>query len=211
MVINTEIIRNLKPCEVRFRNYLEHYENFEGTLEDFILLDKISYGDKVWVFTKIATKEQLVRWTFLCASKVLSVFESRHPNDYRPRRALEAADYWLKKPSREAALNAYSAAYNARDTYSPYAAYALSSNISNNILGLTAQNYAKSPDTAVDVYAAAAAAAAVYSAHTAASCAAAEAYAYYSTNAAVNASEHDDVEKEVNLLMMVEAIRKESA
>jgi hypothetical protein len=87
----------------------------------------------------------------------------------------------------------------------------LSSNISNNILGLTAQNYAKSPDTAADVYAAAAAAAAVYSAHTAASCAAAEAYAYYSTNASVNASEHDDVEKEVNLLMMVEAIRKESA
>ena len=89
--INTAKIKAMEPCSSRFDNYLEHYESFEGTPREFVKLDKITYDDKVWVLTRIATKEQLVQWGARCAQSVLHSFESRYPNDKRPRIAVEAA------------------------------------------------------------------------------------------------------------------------
>lgn len=112
MLINTQIICKLEPCESRFDNYLTHYESFSGTLEDFIKLDNITYCDKVWVVTRLFTKQQNVKWALLCASKVLSIFEDIYPNDKRPRQALEAVEAWLNNPSEETKIAA-NAAVNA--------------------------------------------------------------------------------------------------
>lgn len=87
MKINTEIIRSLNPCADRFQNYLSHYKDFDGTLEDFIVLEKISYSDKVWVVVRLFNERQRVKWAILCASKVLDLFEKEYPNDRRPRSA----------------------------------------------------------------------------------------------------------------------------
>ena len=75
MKISTEIIKKLNPCTERFNNYLKHYEDFSGTLQEFLNLDKITYDDKVWVFTKITTKKQIIKWGILCAESVLHIFE----------------------------------------------------------------------------------------------------------------------------------------
>jgi len=56
----------------------------------------------------------LVLWTIDCAERVLKIFEERHPDDRRPREALEAARVWargeIKMP---AAKKAAHAAHNA--------------------------------------------------------------------------------------------------
>ena len=133
--LNKEVIKALKPCKDRFDNYLNHYKDFDSNLEEFILLENITYKDKVWVVTKLFTRDQNVKWSLLCASKVLSIFESAYPNDKRPRQALEAAENFLNNPNEEtmsaasyaadAAAAASASSYAARATASAYAsAYA---------------------------------------------------------------------------------------
>ena len=113
MKISTEIIKKLNPCTERFNNYLKHYEDFSGTLQEFLNLDKITYDDKVWVFTKITTKKQIIKWGILCAESVLHIFEKEYPYDKRPFLALQAAKNYLINPSEENKKTAADAAYAA--------------------------------------------------------------------------------------------------
>ena len=119
MKINKDVIAELSPCESRFNNYLAHYNDFNGDLSEFIKLENITYGDKVWVFIRLATKEQNVKWAALCAKSVLHVFETKYPNDKRPRQAIDAIlnneiNSEVRK-STYAADAAYAAAYAAYD------------------------------------------------------------------------------------------------
>ena len=64
------------------------------------------------------------------ANKVLYLYEDKHLGDQRPRKAIEAAETWLKNPCKENASAAYAAAYAAASAASAasaaYAAYATS-------------------------------------------------------------------------------------
>lgn len=180
MKINTEIIKALNPCDSSFNNYLSHYSDFDGTLEDFILLDNISYSDKVWVFTRLATKKQNIRWALLCASKVLNVFESTHPNDDRPRKALEAVETYLNNPCEEtrsaakaAARSAWSAAWSAAWSEAARSA-AWSTWAAARSTAWSAREAARSAESAAEA-----------------------------------AAEAADIEEEVNLLFTIEAISEE--
>jgi hypothetical protein len=44
----------------------------------------------------LPTKLIAAKWGVACARRVLNVFENYYPDDKRPRRALEAADRWIK-------------------------------------------------------------------------------------------------------------------
>ena len=129
MKINTDKIRALKPCLDRFNNYLNHYQDFDGSLEDFVMLENITYSDKVWVFIRLATKMQNVKWSLLCASKVLHIFEEKYPDNKKPRLALEAAENWINNPNDDTANAAYAAASaaNAAAYAANAAAYAAAS------------------------------------------------------------------------------------
>ena len=76
------------------------------------------------------TKRRSVKLAVIFAERVLPKFEAKHPEDKRPRRAIQAAKRWLKSPTKEnqyaAAYAAASAAYAAASaaTYAAYAAYA---------------------------------------------------------------------------------------
>jgi hypothetical protein len=176
MIINTDKIAKLSPCESRFNNYLTHYKDFEGSLEEFLALDKINYTDKVWVFTRLATKGQNIKWAVVCARSVLDIFESKYPDDKRPRMALDAAlDYSDGKISLDELLEARRGAYTA-------------------------------------AYAAADADAAAYYAADAAADAAAASYAAYAAPAAANAAANAaassrEQQEELNLSLMLEAVR----
>jgi len=113
MIINKEIIEKLNPCKDRFDNFVNNNPDFDGDLQAFLSLDNITYSDKVWVVTRLFTKEQNVHWSLLCASSVLSNFESVYPDDKRPRLALEAAQNYLDNPSEETMILAGSAAGSA--------------------------------------------------------------------------------------------------
>ena len=73
--------------------------------------------------SEIASKmdqKQLAMWASDCVEHVLSNFEENYPNDYRPRRAIEAARAWVSGEisvgeARSAALEAHAAARDAED------------------------------------------------------------------------------------------------
>jgi hypothetical protein len=156
MKINKEIIEKLNPCKNRFDNFLEHYKDFDNNIEDFVLLENISYSDKIWVITNLFTKQQNVKFALKCASSVLHVFEEKYPNDKRPRKAINAAELYLKiiKENNKQLVYYATAAYAAyAAAYAAYAAAAAAA-------AATAAYAADAAATAA--YAAAAAADAAY-------------------------------------------------
>lgn len=81
MKINAEIIAKLNPCTSRFENFKTQYPYFDGTLSDFVALENITYNDKIWVATRLLSKNQLVHWSILCAESVQPIFESKYPEN----------------------------------------------------------------------------------------------------------------------------------
>ena len=55
--INKTIIEALKPCEDRWRNYLRYHADFDGTILEFLHLDRITEEDKVWVSVRVLPRE----------------------------------------------------------------------------------------------------------------------------------------------------------
>ena len=66
---------------------------------------------------EIPMKAVAVRFALACAGMVLDKFESKYPDDDRPRKAMEAAKAWLDNPT-EANRSAASAASAARSAES---------------------------------------------------------------------------------------------
>lgn len=83
MIINKEIISNFKPCKERFDVFLDAYSDFNGSFDEFLDLDKISYQDKIWVSQRVLNKNQLIHFGLLCAESVLNIFEKKYPQDKR--------------------------------------------------------------------------------------------------------------------------------
>ena len=86
---------------------------------------KIPDADKVWAFTRphfLDTKEKAVRFAIFCAEQSLPIFETRFPDDKRPRAAIEAAQARLENPSDAAAYTAARAADAADAADAAYAA-----------------------------------------------------------------------------------------
>jgi hypothetical protein len=107
MLITKDYLKSLSPCEDRYKHYLEHYKDFEGTLEEFLDLPELTHEDKKWVFVRSIDKDKLRLVAADFADRVLHIYESKYPNDDRPRKAIEAA----RSGSKYAA--AYAAAYAA--------------------------------------------------------------------------------------------------
>jgi len=97
--INKKYLKSLKPCEDRWRNYLTHYSDFEGEIIDFLTLNELSVEDKMWVCLRLETLPLNViqEFGFRCAEKVLSNFESKFPDDNRPREAIQIARKVVQK------------------------------------------------------------------------------------------------------------------
>ena len=60
------------------------------------------------------TKEDSVNLAIYAAELVIDIYEKKYPNDDRPRKAIEAAEAYLKNPSADAAYAADAAADAAR-------------------------------------------------------------------------------------------------
>ena len=77
----------------------------------------------IWFLRRKSLLEKpiAVRFACQCAERVLPIFESKCPDDKRPRRAIEAALKWLNDPS-EASRNAANAAAAAAAAANAYAA-----------------------------------------------------------------------------------------
>lgn len=98
IVINKEFLNELKPCADRFENYIEHYEDFNGSVKEFLLLDKLSIHDKLWVIQKyeLFSKIHLVKLAIFSAELVLHLYEDEYPGDNRIRKAIDVAKKYLE-------------------------------------------------------------------------------------------------------------------
>ena len=118
MLITKNYLKTLSPCEDRYKHYLEHYKDFEGTLDAFLDLSELTHDDKKWVFVRSIDKSKLRLIAADFAERVLHIFESKYPNDDSPRKAIEAAINGDVTTARAdaydaAAYAAYDAAYAA--------------------------------------------------------------------------------------------------
>jgi hypothetical protein len=65
--VNSKVIKKLKPCEDRFDNWLHHYGTFDGSIIEFLSLDKISAMDKMWVASRLLPIDLMVTFAIDCA------------------------------------------------------------------------------------------------------------------------------------------------
>jgi hypothetical protein len=197
--ITLEYLKSVDACIDGVR----WWKSLETTDLDKIIEASLSSNDSTvlgygnWLLCQVFTPEQRIQYAIYAAVQVLSIFEDTYPDDPRPRKAVEAAQAYLDKPSVETAYAARSAADAARSAAD--AAYAAAC--------AAADAAADAADAAADAaYAAACAAAdaarsAAYAADAAADAAdavaraAADAAAYAAADAAANAAWLDTYKK----------------
>ena len=80
-----------------------------------------------WLIVRCMNYKMYVSYAVFAAESVLSIFEKQHPNDKRPRQAIEAAKKCIDNPSEEnkKAAAAYAAVSAAAELKSKIIAYGL--------------------------------------------------------------------------------------
>ena len=96
----------------------------EGRGEFVAAGDKVAFSSARLV-SQVGTLTQIiaVQWAAECAKRVLRHFEDHHPEDKRPREAIQAAPKWAKDPT-EANRDAAARRPPPPTPYAAYAAYA---------------------------------------------------------------------------------------
>ena len=91
MKINLKVIKELNPCSDRYNNYIKFYRDKKLTFCQFMGLKNITHQDKLWVAFRLMTKNNIRQAAADIAESTLHIYESKYPNDNRPRMAIEAA------------------------------------------------------------------------------------------------------------------------
>ena len=170
-------LKTLQACEpgiIWFKKQKD--KSLKGIVKN--LLDDNHFDYVKWLLKNLLTKEQNQLWAINSAESVLGLFETKYPNDLRPRQAIQAAKDFLA--GKITAYDAYAAAHAAADA--AYAAHAAA--------------YAAAHAAAYAADAADAADAAAHAAHAAANAAAYAAAnaAAYAANAAADARKQKQTE-----------------
>ena len=116
--ITVEWLKEQRACRAGLRWFIEHKET--DTRKALLLMIEDDHADYAnWVIVRMMkTHKQKVQYAIFPAEQVLPIFEKEHPNDDRPRKAIEAAKKWVKHPYAAAGVAADAAA----DAAAAYAA-----------------------------------------------------------------------------------------
>ncbi len=99
-------------------------------------INKLIKNDRVndanWLITQYMNKKQNIKYTIFVAQQELLFFEKEHPNDKRPRKAIQAAKEYLKNPCKKTKKRAYTAYYAVTYTIATSAIYAIYTAITTN-------------------------------------------------------------------------------
>ena len=174
-------IKKANPCQDGWEKLICYYKPESYTEEVSIAEIVKSNGikDAVWALRCINNNDEIKKIYLFCADiaeSVLIVFEKKHPQDVRPRKAIEAirsfVDDKISRYELNAAANAADAAGDAAyaDDDATNAAYAAAADAAANA-AYAAGDAAHADDDATNAAYAAAAAAAAYAAYAAANAA----------------------------------------
>ena len=71
----------------------------EKFIKKLMLLGRFDYAN--WLIVRLMNKKQKTQYAISAAEEVRKIYEDKHPDDSRPRKAIEAAKAYLKNPSRK--------------------------------------------------------------------------------------------------------------
>jgi len=131
MEITKKWLERKNACNEGLNWFTDNYKSIDG-IELVNILKKIDLDWTSWLIVRIMNRKQCIQYSVYAAKQVLKNFEKKHPDDKRPREAIDAAQKCIEndtKKNRAAAYAAYasSAAYAAAAYAAAYAAYASSS------------------------------------------------------------------------------------
>ena len=116
--ITLEKIKSMDPCS---EGYVWYQENFPqktnkviDILNSLVSENKLNWAN--WLIVRCLTRKQKIQYAIFAAEQAIETYEKKHPDDERPRKAIEAAKEYSKTPSVEnkfAAASASAAAYDA--------------------------------------------------------------------------------------------------
>ena len=122
MKITKEFLKRKSACFEGVKWFLSQKEtNGIKIIKKLIAENRLSWAG--WLIVRLMNYKQCVSYAVYASEQVIEIYEKKHPNDNRPRLAIEAAKKCIKSPSKNnksAAANAAYAAANAADA----AAYA---------------------------------------------------------------------------------------
>jgi hypothetical protein len=117
--ITTEFLEEHSACSSGLmafnNNYPSGKEKLDTIINDCIKSDKINnlqYAN--WLLTRIFSRKQKIKYAIFAAESVIKIFETKYPNNDKPRKAIEAAKTVLKSDTKG---NRKLAAYAAADAY----------------------------------------------------------------------------------------------
>lgn len=126
MKITTSFLKKKNACEEGIDWVAEH--NLIGLeakpfLEALIKADRLDWAN--WLIVRVLPRKGCLAYAIYAAEQVLHIYEKKHPNDLRPRKAIEAAKKVLEKDTKENRLAAWAASYAvyAAATATSYAAW----------------------------------------------------------------------------------------
>lgn len=91
MQINAQQIKDLNPCRARWDNFIKHYPNFSGSMGEFFALTRISFYDKMWVFSRVLSVEASNKFW----NKSINIALDNLGNDFK-RRKFEKNLYFIQ-------------------------------------------------------------------------------------------------------------------
>ena len=115
MILTAGILRNAGCCQSGIDRYFKNVnlKRYEASNLLELAIKNKDYIDAGNAMSKLMSKPQRVEWAIYCANQVLHIFENKHPDDKRPKTALEAAERWLEDPTTDNAADADIAADGA--------------------------------------------------------------------------------------------------
>ena len=66
LIINTQTIAALNPCNSRFNNWKAHHDSFNGDILEFLELENITPQDKVWVAVRVLPRQLVETFAVDC-------------------------------------------------------------------------------------------------------------------------------------------------
>jgi len=139
-----QFCRDHHPCEEGARFALRH-----KTLAE--VWANCERGDWLWWMLRArgpVTKKLSVMVAIACAERVLCVYEAEYPNDNRPRKAIDAARAYLRRPCKRLRSAARSASWSAWSAWSAASSASSASWSAAESAAMSAESAAMSAESA---------------------------------------------------------------
>ncbi len=128
--ISVKYLKSISACNSAILAFRDQKEtNPIGVLKGSMKIDRFDWTN--WLIVRLMNRKQKIEYSIFAVESVINLYEKKHPDDKRPRTAIEAVKKVLKRDSKKnraaaaaAAAAAADAAYAADDAAAAAAAAA---------------------------------------------------------------------------------------